>query len=237
MMIPKIIHYCWFGGNKMPNDFQKYINTWKKYCPDYEIKCWDESNFDIESNKFVSEAYKTKNWAFVSDYVRLKVVYEYGGIYLDTDVELLRNFDELLKNDLFLPIQQNGCYINNGLCFGAKKHNKIVKELLNEYDQLSFDNNIKSSLACPYIITNMLTKYGYKRENCNQLLNKNIMIYSSKYFDPICPDTNVNLLCKESFSIHHYSATWMSKSTIIKRKICNFIGQDRINKIKKILRK
>lgn len=94
-MIPKIIHYCWFGGKPLPDEVKYYISTWQKYCPDYEIKEWNESNFDVNQNQYCREAYETKKWAFVSDYARLKILYEYGGIYMDTDVEVCKPLDHL----------------------------------------------------------------------------------------------------------------------------------------------
>ena len=98
-MIPKIIHYCWFGGNPLSDDAKRYIASWKKYCPDYEIREWNESNFDINENDYCREAYEQKKWAFVTDYVRLKALYEYGGIYMDTDVEVVKPLDPLLSYD------------------------------------------------------------------------------------------------------------------------------------------
>lgn len=96
MMIPKVIHYCWFGCKPLPEDVKRYIKTWKKYCPDYEIKEWNESNFDVKQNQYCREAYEAKKWAFVSDYVRLKVLYDYGGVYMDTDVEVCKPLDHSL---------------------------------------------------------------------------------------------------------------------------------------------
>lgn len=101
-MIPKVIHYCWFGNNPLPNDVKKCIKSWEKYCPDYEIKRWDEHNFDVYQNEFIKSAYDAKAWAFVSDYARLKIIYDEGGIYLDTDVELQKNLDGLRKMMVFL---------------------------------------------------------------------------------------------------------------------------------------
>ena len=120
-MIPKIIHYCWFGGNPLPMDVKKCIESWKEKCPDYEIKCWDESNFDVNAHPFTKAAYEAKAWAFVSDYARLRVVYDNGGIYLDTDVELLKNIDFLLPYEGYIGVQQAGCYCTTGLGFGAIK--------------------------------------------------------------------------------------------------------------------
>ena len=118
MSIPKIIHYCWFGGKPLPNTAIKCIRSWKKHCPDYEIHCWNEKNFDINVCPYVKEAYEEKAWAFVSDYARLWIIYNYGGIYLDTDVELLKNIDNLLKYDVFMGFE-NKQYVNTGVGFWA----------------------------------------------------------------------------------------------------------------------
>ena len=126
-MIPKIINYCWFGKNPLPTSVKKCINSWKKYCPDYKIIQWDETNFDVKSNMFVKEAYEAKAWAFVSDYARLKVKYENGGIYFDTDVELVKNLDFLLKNSAYIGIQQSEYLCNTGLGFGAEKGILLLK--------------------------------------------------------------------------------------------------------------
>ena len=101
MSIPKIIHYCWFGGN-IPAKFEKYIDQWRKKCPDYELKLWNENSFDLSSVEYLKKAVKAGRWAFVADYVRLAALYQYGGIYLDTDVELLGTFDSLLDQNLDL---------------------------------------------------------------------------------------------------------------------------------------
>lgn len=236
-MIEKNIHYCWFGKNKIPRELKKYIKTWKKKCPDYNVKIWTEENFDIAINDFVKKAYETQNWAFVSDYARLKIIYENGGIYLDTDVELLKSFNSILDNKAFFAIQQNGCYINTGLCFGAQKNNEIIRKLMDVYEKINFSESSKKSLACPILNTAVFEKNGFVRENRTQILKDGITVFSSEYFDPISPDTNNNLLSEKTISIHHYSATWMSRSKKIKRKISNFIGQKNINRIKKIIKR
>ena len=165
-MIPKVIHYCWFGNNPLPFEVKKCINSWKKICPDYEIRRWDETNFDVYQNDFIKSAYGSKAWAFVSDYARLKIVYDEGGIYLDTDVELKKSLDELRKNEGFFAIQQEGHYCNTGLGFGAKKENEIVKTMLDLYDDLIYSEENKFSIACPYLNTKALEKYGYSYSDC-----------------------------------------------------------------------
>lgn len=235
-MIPQVINYCWFGEKRIPNNLKKYLRTWKEKCPNYKIKLWNEKNYNINSNIFVKDAYDTKNWAFVSDYARLDIIYNYGGFYLDTDVELLKGLEEIANNEAFFAIQQNGCYINTGLCFGAEKGNRVVKDLLNSYNDLEFKETDKYKLACPILNTKVLEKYGFVKKNVNQIIENNVHIYSSEYFDPISPDTNTNLLSDNTISIHHYSATWMSNKTIIKRRFVNFIGQSKMNKIKRTLK-
>lgn len=137
MSIPKIIHYCWFGGGPISAESQKCMESWKKYCPDYKIMAWNEQNFDISTNRYAQQAYEAKKYAFVSDYVRLAVLYEYGGIYLDTDVELVRPLDELLELPGFMGFQTNN-EVATGLGFGARKGNSVVQALLRDYDALDF---------------------------------------------------------------------------------------------------
>ena len=237
-MIPKKIHYCWFGGKPLPKEVKKCIKSWKKYCPDYEIVLWNEDNFNVKCNKFVQTAYEEKAWAFVSDYARLKIIYENGGIYLDTDVEILKNLDELLKNKNYFTIQQCDKNINTGLGFGAIKKSKVIKEMMQVYDNIVFNKANKENIICPILNTRILEKYGFKySEKIEFLLDGEITIYPPKYFDPLAPGNTENLLCNETFSIHHYSASWEKKSIKIKRKISRLIGQDKINKIKKILKR
>ncbi len=239
-MIDKKIHYCWFGGKPLPKNVKKCIKSWKKYCPDYEIIKWDESNFDVNCCQFTKDAYKNKAWAFVSDFARLKIIYENGGIYLDTDVELVRNIDELLNRKCYLPLSQgqlNGI-VSTGLGFGAEKKSNVVLEMLKVYENTKFDNINRNKITCPYLNKVALDKYGIRFSNSiEEYDNGNITVYPPKYFDPISPGTTENLLCKDTFSIHHYSATWTGKGNTLKRKIIDKIGLEKINKIKKILKK
>lgn len=234
-MIPKKIHYCWFGNNPMPKLLKKCLKTWKKKCPDYEIIKWDESNFDINCSKFVKDAYDNKAWAFVSDVARLMIIYENGGIYLDTDVELYKSLDSLLDCDAFFGFQQADNQINTGLCFGAKKNSKIIKKMINKYDDIDFNLSKKSEFICPILNSKVIFDNGFTVSNKIQNIN-NVVVYPAKYFDPIAPGNSKNLLSPESFSIHHYSATWTNKSNRIKRNIINFLGQEKINKLKKIIK-
>ena len=131
--IPKKLHYCWFGGNEMPKQYKEWIDSWKKYCPDYEIIEWNESNYDITKNKYMYQAYQQKKWGFVPDYARLDIIYNHGGIYLDTDVEVRRNLDDLLYQDGFVGFERDE-FVNFGSGFGAIRGLPIIKELLDYYE-------------------------------------------------------------------------------------------------------
>ena len=124
-MIPKVIHYCWFGHNPLPERYKEWIKSWKRYCPDYEIVEWNESNYDVTKHPYMRAAYDAKKWGFVSDYARLDIIYENGGIYLDTDVELVKNLDELLYQEGFAGVDSSG-RLSTGLGFGARKGLRLI---------------------------------------------------------------------------------------------------------------
>lgn len=233
-MIPKKIHYCWFGKKPLPKDVKKCIRSWQKMCPDYEIIQWNEDNFDINCCSFVKDAYKDKAWAFVSDYARLKIIYDNGGIYLDTDVELIKNTDFLLQNKCYFAVQQDGELVATGLGFGSEKGTSILKEMLDYYEKISFNNEEREKIACPIINTMILKKYGFSfSENIIRLPSIDVVIYPPKFFDPIAPGNTKYLFCDETISIHHYNASWTKSKNRMKRRIINMIGQDKVNKIKK----
>lgn len=235
-MIPKIIHYCWFGGKALPSDVLKCIETWKKYCPDYEIKRWDESNFDINSHPFMKAAYEAKAWAFVSDYARLKVVYDNGGIYLDTDVELLKNLDFLLENQCYIGIQQPETLCTTGLGFGAEKFSPVVWKMMESYDTISFSEQNKKTFACPWLNDKVIRSLG-KVSNEKITYLSNITVYPPQFFDPISTGNTKNILCDETVSIHHYAATWMGNKQRWKRKIVRIIGGKNTQRIKTLRNK
>lgn len=234
-MIPKIIHYCWFGGTPIPNNLKKLINSWKKICPDYEIKRWDESNFDIACHPFIKTAYEAKAWAFVSDYARLKIIYENGGIYLDTDVELLKKPDEFLKYQCYFGLQQVGQLCATGLGFGAVKGSHVIYEMLKEYDGLAFSLEKRELFVCPQLNSNVIFRMGY--QPCNTPIEINdVLILPSKYLDPISPGNSEDLLCEETISIHHYTASWGNPKERWKRKLFLLIGQKRLNRLKALFK-
>ena len=212
--IPKIIHYCWFGGNPLPDSAQKCIDSWKKYLPDYQIREWNESNYNIEKCEFVKEAYAHQNWAFVTDYARLDVVCEFGGIYLDTDVEIVRSFDELLENEAFAGFDDDQL-INTGMGFGARPHNPVIRANKDAYHHLSFCNADGSLnlITCPRVTSEILARHGAKMNNTFQKL-EHITLYPKEYFCPLNYYTGVLHITDNTFSIHHFSMSWMEQKDI-----------------------
>ena len=215
-MIPKRIHYCWFGRGEKPKLAEKCITSWKKYCPDYEIFEWNEDNFDIESCPlYVKQAYAEKKWAFVTDYVRLKVVCEHGGIYMDTDVELIKSLDSLLNNKAYFGFE-NRKYVNTGIGFGAEKGNEILVDMMSEYEDISFvfPDGSYNLITCPYRNTKVLEKYGLKQNGKKQILETDVLILPSIYFCPISYRTGNMRKSQKTISIHWFSASW-KRSTIL----------------------
>lgn len=233
-MIPKVIHYCWFGGNPIPEEYKKYIETWKKYCPDYEIKRWDETNFDLNSCAFVKEAYDAKKWAFVSDYARLKIIYDEGGIYLDIDVELIKNLDRFLVNKCFLAEETSG-YINTGLGFGAEKGNIIVEKLLKEYDgHFKLDEYTYDLTPCPKKNTKPFLQMKYRFSGKEIWKNEEVNVYPPEYFCPLDYETGRKMITENTVSIHHYSASWHNKEQELMfqiNKYCIIVFGKRIGKV------
>lgn len=233
MSIPKIIHYCWFGRSEKDDLTKKYINTWKKILPDYEFKEWNESNFNININKYVFEAYNNKKWAFVSDYVRIWALYNQGGIYLDTDVEVIKNFEDLLESDLFFGLEQKGRV--STAVIGAKRKNNFLKDILNYYDTIRFEvNGVLNQTPNTIIISEMLYNKGLdkeQQENC--IIDNSIYIYSQEYFSPKDPLTNVINRSNNTYAIHYFSASWQGYKykikLFIKRIFIRFVNLKGIN--------
>ena len=231
MSIPKVIHYCWFGKGKMPALAEKCIKSWKKYCPDYEIVCWNEENFDITQNRYMREAYEAGKWAFVSDYARLKIVYDHGGIYLDTDVELLKSLDPLLKYSGFMGFDEKGI-IATGLGFGAAPGNQIVGEFLKDYDDLPFvlEDGSFDLTPCPDRNTLALKRLGMDTKK-NEQVFMDTKFLPREYLCPMDYYTGKKTITKNTYSIHHYSASWTSKVTKRTTRIKRIIGVKMYNKL------
>lgn len=214
-MTKKIIHYCWFGGNKKSKLILDCIESWKFFLPDYQIFEWNESTFDINSNSYVKEAYENKKWAFVTDYVRLYALYNRGGIYLDTDVEVFKSLDPFLEHDFFSGFE---LYRNElspiTAVMGAKKNNPLIFRLLNDYNDTHFIN--KDGTLNYQTNTQKITKVLVDEYNIDpikdqlQIINNSIYIYPSNYF---CnKDEN-------SYTVHHFNASWAPKRKKFDRKL------------------
>ncbi len=217
-MIPKIIHYCWFGHNPKSQNVLKYIDTWKKYFPDYEIKEWNENNFDVNKLNFTREAYFAKKYAFVSDVCRLYALYTEGGIYFDTDIIVLKRFPEdILSHKAFAGFEHE-INIGTGI-IGSEKNNVIIKQFLSLYNDIHFFKRFRFNLSPNVILfTNILIKHGLKRDNSYQDLNE-ITIYPQNIF--CCKDcrTKEYYNNSDSLSIHDFSGLWTDKNDTVCNKI------------------
>ena len=211
MAIPKVIHYCWFGGKELPDQVKVCIESWRKYCPDYEIVRWDESNYDYGRYAFAKEAYDAQKWAFVSDVARLDIVYQNGGIYLDTDVELIASLDPFLENMAFMGFEQ-GRKVATGLGFGAEKENSVIKANLDAYKSISFAENQGNvdEIACPIITTSVLMQIGLERKDMFQKL-EGITVYPTSVFCPMLYSDGTADVKEDTVSIHRYAASWATK--------------------------
>lgn len=208
-MIPKIIHYCWFGGKEKPDSVIKCMESWKKYCPDYDIKEWNESNFDIHENDYCREAYEAKRWAFVADYARLYVLYKYGGIYMDTDVEVVRPLDSLMNRNGFLCFENNH-NVSIGT-FGAAAHLPMVYDFLQPYKGRHFkraDGSYDTMTNLKIITQVLVDRYGISLNGKKQVLSGDILVLPMEAFIAKSYLTGWIMRDKSTYAIHHYSATW-----------------------------
>jgi hypothetical protein len=211
-LIPKIIHYIWVGGKEKPADIKRCMATWKKHLEGYKVIEWNESNFDIEQHPFVKAAYEAKKWAYVSDYIRAYAIYNYGGIYLDTDILLLDNFDDFLNHRAFVGFENPNYPFT--AAFGAEKGHPLVKDMLDYYDELDtyhFDFKNNNTISVSDILIN---KYGCKVGNMYQVLKEGIAVY---------PDTILCNPSEKSVSIHVFTGTWLDEKKAIARKINTFL--------------
>ena len=209
-MIPKKIHYCWFGGNPLPELAQKCIASWKKYCPDYEIVEWSETNFDINYCDYVREAYDAKKWAFVSDVARLYALVNYGGIYMDTDVEALRSLDDLLKYEAVSGFEAQD-RIPTGL-MACLKGQPLFAELLHDYYDAHFikEDGTYDTTTNVTRITNTCLKYGLKLDNTLQTVN-GFTLLPCDYLCPKDAETRALTITENTYVIHHFDGSWLSE--------------------------
>lgn len=211
-MIPKIIHYCWFGGKPLPKTAKKCLKSWRQFFPDWDIREWNETNFDVNCHEYAAMAYKEKRWAYLSDVVRLIVVERYGGIYFDTDVEILRYPKELLDtyNAWFgFEIPE---YINTGLGFAATAHHPLVQAMLCKY------NDLTTITGCPQLNTAALVTLGLKRDGTKQFIS-DAVILPTEYLCPLDDATGILCCTKNTVSIHWFAKSPHGKRAYYRTKI------------------
>lgn len=225
-MIPKIIHYCWFGRNPLPELAIKCIESWKRHLPEYEIKEWNEDNFDVNIVPYTAEAYKAKKYAFVSDFARFWILYKYGGLYFDTDVEVIKNIDDIIAKGAFMgcelaPNNNKELFpaINPGLGLGVTPGLGLYKEILDIYKYKHLFN-LKGLITETVvgIVTRILKEKNPNLDLNNICLIEGVTIYPADYFCPIVAMTGEMNVTENTRSIHHYTATWTDKKRMPRHK-------------------
>lgn len=219
MAIPKIIHYCWLGRNPKPKSVLKCIESWKKYCPDYEIIEWNEDNLDISSHLYSRQAYDAKAWAFATDYFRLWIIHTHGGIYLDTDVQILKPLDPLLKNRGFMGFE-NDQMLNTGLGFGAEPGSEFLLKNMQAYDSLAFVNEdgTFNRRPAPEYTTEAAISLGLTADTGRPQQILDMTCYPRDYFSPKDYFTGIIRTTRNTYTIHHYSSTWFTQEEQTRRK-------------------
>ena len=222
-MIPKVIHYCWFGRNPLPDSAVKCINSWRKFMPDYEIKEWNEDNFDVNAIPYTAEAYQMKKYAFVSDYARFWILYRYGGVYFDTDVELIKPIDDIVEKGPFMGIEET-CKIipvnlvgyplvNPGLGIAVEQGHPFYKQLIDYYNAIHFvDQNGYFNPMDTVVMhtTNLMVENGLqKTDQLQQVCG--IWIYPDDFFNPLDDLTGRLKKTANTRSIHWYARTWQDR--------------------------
>lgn len=229
--IPKIIHSFWFSGEKKPEKYQKCIDSWKRFCPDYDIIEWNSDNYDISKNMYMKQTFERKRWAFVSDYARLDVICNFGGVYMDMDVELLKPIDSLLANEAFFSFD-NDRYVDLGSGFGAVKNHPLVCNLLEQYDNITFEENItegKYALPQPARLISVFEQYGFKRNAMSQVV-RNSLFLSPNYFKIIDgQQTERDYFSGEEYAIHWHNAGWWSQQMRDKRDEIKILIENVLN--------
>ena len=214
-MIPKKIHYCWFGGKKLTREAKSCIESWKKCMPDYEIIEWNESNTDLDSCVYAKEAYEHRKWAFVSDYFRFEILYKYGGIYFDTDVKMLKSLEPILAAGPYFGREQerDGGIVCSGLGMAAEAGNEFYKEVLESYlsDRFINPDGTENLKTVGIRMTDLLVSHGYCPDKpYNEIQDVDgVRIYPGEYFCPRGYD-GVTDLTKNSYTVHLYNASWLS---------------------------
>ena len=240
MVIPKKIHYFWFGGNEKTDLVEKCILSWKKYMPEYEIIEWNEQNYDVHKCSYISQAYENKKWAFVSDYARFDILYQYGGVYLDTDVELLKPIpEEILNSGNAVSGMESSGWVCPGLIFAAWQHHPVCLEMIRSYEAEDFIINGKPNLVTVNKrICGILKPYGFIENNKMQTVMQ-IDLYPSEVFCGFNQDLGEYAITDKTIAVHHYASSWKRKGLKrkLQRMIKKYLGIDAYQKLLKIKRK
>lgn len=242
-MIPKKIHYCWFGRNPLPESAKKCIASWRKYFPDYEIIEWNEDNYDVNKIPYTQQAYAAKKYAFVSDYARFDILYQHGGIYFDTDVEVINSFDDVLEHGAFMGCEIDGSAgvgiaVAPGLGIAAASGLGLYREILDFYATQRFLNE-DGSINQETVVTKttkVLMEHGMQNIKGIQKVGE-VTIYPKEYFNPMNSNTGKMDITENTHSIHWYSMSWMDSKTKAKSKITRvfhrLFGEDCFHFLKK----
>ena len=233
-MIPKVIHYCWFGRNELPPLAKKCIASWKKFLPDYEIKEWNEDNFDVNIIPYTAQAYKHKKYAFVSDYARFKILYELGGVYFDTDVEVIKSMDDIIAKGPFFGLESNDEDFScaPGLGFASVPKFNLLKEMLKLYSDLQFETpsgSFNKKTVVEYF-TEMLVKKGVKPAS-GIIEFEGAYIYPVDYFCPKSSEFGKIKITENSRTIHHYAASWIGPKQRFANLMIRIFGKKLILKL------
>jgi hypothetical protein len=233
-VIPKVIHYIWFGGRPLTQLAERCISSWKEYCPDYEIVRWDESNFDVAQNQYCKEAYEAKKWAFASDYTRLWVLVNEGGIYMDTDVQVIKPLDRFLGEEAFSGFEAED-RLPTGI-MAAEKGQRFLGRLLHDYDHRTFtkEDGTYDLTTNVEAITNTCVAGGIQLNNCKQTV-EGFTLYPSDYFCPKDPSDLSLHITENTYTIHHFDGSWQSSSERLHRKVAHVIGPKATSIVKKVL--
>ena len=209
-MLPKMIHYCWFGGNEKPELAKKCIASWMKHCPEFELREWNEDNFSLDDcPQYVRDAYAAKKYAYVTDYVRLCVLHRHGGFYMDTDVELIRKLDGLLEDTGIIGFE-NHQFVNSGQMLAAEAGHPVLREMMDRYEKIEFYKADGSMylLGCPHVNTEVLVRHGLVRNGQEQKV-AGFHIYPADWFNPLDSATGELIKTANTVSIHWYSMSWV----------------------------
>lgn len=233
-MIPKIIHYCWYGGRPLPKLAKQCIASWKKFCPDYEIKEWNENNSPLHLFPFAEQAIKAGKWAFVSDVIRLYILQTEGGIYMDTDVELTKPLDNFLHHPAFTGYERDSNMLQTAI-FGARKNNQWITNWLKIYQDKEFNanKNIMASLVNNRMISSWMTNNGYILDGCHRKY-EDVVIYPKDFFCPMSYGSHFIEKTPNTVCIHYYTFSWSEPETIkghIKKIVVNIIGEKQFRTI------